>query len=322
MSRSSLLGFALALLSMLPAALPAPAAAPPAAAEASPPPAGSDPLDLPGLPNLVRLNDRLFTGGAPEGDVAFRSLKSWGVATIVSVDGEPPDAERAARFGMRAVHLPFGYDGCPRPTALALVRAIRDLPAPIYLHCHHGKHRAPTGAAFARIALDGLAPAAAAAEMRRAGTGEGYTGLYADVLQFRKPAKMELDRIPAEFSSSAPVPPMAASMLKISRRFAALRGAVDQGESMRAAGDALQFRELYIELARTAEAKRRPESFMRMLQADAQTAEKLEQALRAGRLQEAPLLLQTLSAGCRSCHALHRDRSPGRSAPVQDSAGS
>src|SRR5881628_1257785 len=96
---------------------------------------------------------------------------------------------------MRYVHLPFGYDGCPRPQADRIVRAVRDLPGPVYLHCHHGKHRAPVGAEFARIALDGISPEQAVRELERAGTGKEYVGLYADVRSYRPPSSAELDRV-------------------------------------------------------------------------------------------------------------------------------
>ena len=101
------------------------------------------PVDLPALKNVVRLSATLYTGAAPEGDAGFRALHRLGIKTIITVDGAPPEVERARRYGMRYVHLPFGYDGCPLPTANVIVKAVRDLHGPIYVHCHHGKHRAP-----------------------------------------------------------------------------------------------------------------------------------------------------------------------------------
>src|SRR5436305_114465 len=109
------------------------------------------PLDAPGLPHAFRVSDRLFSGGNPDGEAGFAALRALGVQTVISVDGARPDWETAGRHGLRYVHLPVGYDGIPRGRVLALAKAARDLPGPVYVHCHHGKHRGP--AAVAAIML-------------------------------------------------------------------------------------------------------------------------------------------------------------------------
>src|SRR4051812_12165364 len=75
-------------------------------------------VDLPGVHNVLRLNDRLYSGSSPEGDGGFQSLQGLGVRTIITVDGARPEVERARKHGMRYVHLPIGYDGVPRSQAL------------------------------------------------------------------------------------------------------------------------------------------------------------------------------------------------------------
>src|SRR5215203_3182916 len=65
-------------------------------------------LDAPGIENLYRLTEGLYSGGQPEGEAGFAALKRLGVRTIISVDGARPDVETARRFGMRYVHLPVG----------------------------------------------------------------------------------------------------------------------------------------------------------------------------------------------------------------------
>lgn len=100
--------------------------------------------ESPGLHNDFRLSEKLYRGGVPIGEAGYRSLQGLGIKTIISVDGAPPDLVLARKFSMRYVQLPFGYDGCPTPTANAIVKVVRDLPGPVYIHCHHGKHRSPT----------------------------------------------------------------------------------------------------------------------------------------------------------------------------------
>jgi TonB family protein len=42
---------------------------------------------------------------------------------------------------------------CGSPTATRIVRAVRDLPGPIYVHCHHGKHRSAAEGANTDVSL-------------------------------------------------------------------------------------------------------------------------------------------------------------------------
>src|SRR5262245_5214765 len=69
------------------------------------------PLEVPGLHNVFRVSERVYSGSSPDGDAGFAALEKLGVKTIISVDGAKPDAEAAGRHGLRYVHLPFGYDG-------------------------------------------------------------------------------------------------------------------------------------------------------------------------------------------------------------------
>jgi hypothetical protein len=259
------------------------------------------PAALPGLERVFHLSGRLYTGAAPEGEVGFRSLERLGIRTVLSVDGMPPDLETARRFGMRYVHLPFGYDGCPAPTADRIVKAVRDLPGPVYLHCHHGRHRAPAAAAFARMALDGLTPAQAVREMARAGTGAHYVGLYNGVRTYHPPTPAELAALPADFPSLTPPPPLAAAMVDIDARFSALTtsGAPPQAD------DALQLRELLAEVNRTREVAARPTELRELMRAAEKDAVDLESALRTGR--PAAVFLNRLAAGCAGCHTRYRD---------------
>jgi len=99
------------------------------------------------LPNAVHVHAKVISGGQPDGEAAFQELHRLGVKTVISVDGAAPDLELAKKYGLRYVHLPHGYDGIPEPRVQELAKAVRDLEGPIYIHCHHGKHRSPAAAA-------------------------------------------------------------------------------------------------------------------------------------------------------------------------------
>lgn len=134
------------------------------------------------LHNVHKLGD-LISGGVPVGDPAFDELKAMGVKTIISVDGATPDIARAQARGIRYVHIPITYSEVPEKQQLEIARAIRDLNGPVFIHCHHGKHRSPAATAAAAVALGLATSEEGIAFMKTAGTSPSYTGLYQCVAQ-------------------------------------------------------------------------------------------------------------------------------------------
>jgi hypothetical protein len=283
-------------------------------------------VHAPGLPNVWRLTGTLYSGGSPEGDEGFRSLRRLGVRTLISVDGARPDVDRARKFGLRYVHLPIGYDGVPRGQALRSARAMRELPGPVYIHCHHGMHRGPAAAAAARLCVDPQCAVAEALEgMRRAGTDPHYQGLFRSVRTLQRPTALELDRVPADFPEAAPVAALAQVMVDIDDRWKHLK-------QVRAAGwktppdhpnldpphEALLLREQYREAARLPQARQRPEDFRRRLGDAEATAGDLEGVLRRGKEKgsvdrpAAERAFRRARAACAGCHASYRDVPQGR----------
>lgn len=270
------------------------------------------PAELPGLHNLFRLSEKLYSGSVPEGDTGFASLRLLGIRTILSVDGMPPDTKLAAKYGMRYVHLPFGYDGCPTATADRIVRAVRDLPGPIYVHCHHGKHRAPVAAAVARIGVDGISAEEAVAELKRAGTGTNYAGLYETVRGYH-PTPARIEAADPHFVPRAQTPPFVDTMVKIDAHFVRLQEARKAGwptgtnPADAPQHDALQLNELMRELQRPAEFSKRPADFRQWMAASEQAAHELETALAGRDRERANTALSRIEANCAACHVKYRD---------------
>jgi protein tyrosine phosphatase (PTP) superfamily phosphohydrolase (DUF442 family) len=192
-------------------------------------PLAPEPLDsakvmLPGLLNVYRITEKLYSGSSPNGDLGFRSLQKLGIKTVISVDGARPDITTARSHGMRYVHIPFGYDGIPPAQILRLAKAVRDLPGPIYIHCHHGMHRGPAAASAIHLCLDkSCTIEQALAEMHRAGTDPHYTGLYAAPRTLMRPTDADLDRIASDFPEVANVPDLAQCMVEIDGRWDKLK---------------------------------------------------------------------------------------------------
>ena len=143
-----------------------------------PQPAVLEKLPTKHLPNALQVHPKVISGGQPEGEAGFAELKELGIETIVTVDGAKPDVELAKKYGLRYVHLPHGYDGIPEERVEELAKAVRDLPGPIYIHCHHGKHRSPAAASAACVGAGLIDPKDARQVLVVAGTSESYRGLY------------------------------------------------------------------------------------------------------------------------------------------------
>jgi protein tyrosine phosphatase (PTP) superfamily phosphohydrolase (DUF442 family) len=278
-------------------------------------------VEAAGLHNVFRLTDKLYSGSSPEGDAGFASLKQLDIQTIISVDGARPDVETARTYGFRYVHLPIGYDGVPREQGMRIAKAVRDLPGPVYIHCHHGKHRGPAAAAVAHLCLDEKCSVETAlAEMRRAGTDPHYTGLYAALGEFGRPTAGDLDRVPSDFPEVSEVAALAQIMVGIDERWERLK--LIRAANWKVPADypdldppheALQLREQYREASRLPAVREKTEEFRRWLSEAEDGARALEETLRAGNdrsgenaraAEEAFLKANVL---CARCHARHRD---------------
>ena len=176
------------------------------------------PEDSEGLHQVFRLSDNIISGAEPVGEVAFRRLAAMGVKTILSVDGKTPDAAIARKYGMRYVHVPIQYKGITEDQILQIAKTFRELEAPFYVHCFHGKHRGPAAAAIGSVALDGLDRDTAIAEMRQwCSTAQKYEGLYATVATADIPTAAETAAFDFDFTSSHRFTGMRDAMITLTR---------------------------------------------------------------------------------------------------------
>lgn len=191
--------------------------------------AGSDkPAQKPGTPaapaahhdehpihNIQKINDRLISGSGPETPEAFDQLKEMGVKTVISVDGSSPKVELAEARGMRYVHVPVTYATVTDEQRLEIARAIRDLPGPVFVHCHHGKHRGPTALAVAAISLGMMTNEEGTAFITKAGTAPSYAGLFECVADARPASKETLDSASNAFPSMKKARGTTAAMVEV-----------------------------------------------------------------------------------------------------------
>lgn len=169
----------------------------------------------PHLPNLVQIHPRVYVGGSPVGQQAADELKRLGVKTIISVDSAKPDLQVSAGAEARYVHLPIGYDSVTDQRAIELAKAIREQGGNIYLHCHHGHHRAPAAAAVACVTAGMISPEQAQEMLAVAGTAARYRGLYRSVENARAIDPQVIAGHQVEFREYAQVAPLAHAMVEI-----------------------------------------------------------------------------------------------------------
>lgn len=283
------------------------------------------------LPNAYRIHPKVISGGLPEDDDAFAELESLGVKTVISVDGAKPDVEMAKRHGMRYVHLPHGYDGIPEETAHKLAKAVRELEGPVYIHCHHGKHRSPAAAAVACVSAGMLPPDKSLAVLQAAGTSKNYRGLYQSAESARKLESKLLDELAADFPETAPIPPMAEAMIGIEHAHDHLKQLaandwrrLEKQPDLDPPHEALLLREHFTELLRTDAAMQEPEGFQQLLREGEAAAQSLEDALRTletapsdAQVAAAKMQLEAVSKTCSACHQKYRDVPLGEKAETK-----
>jgi protein tyrosine phosphatase (PTP) superfamily phosphohydrolase (DUF442 family) len=274
------------------------------------------------LPNAVRVHDKVISGGLPAGDKAFSELEELGVKTIISVDGAQPDVAMAKKHGLRYVHLPHGYDGISTTQAALLAKAVRDLPGPIYIHCHHGKHRSPAAAAVACVGAGLIPRESSAAILKLAGTSPNYRGLYVSAARTQPLNSDELDRLPADFPESVKPSELAQAMVALEHTHDHVKQlasnkwrALEKSPDLESAHEALLLREHYTELLRAEAVQSHPQKFRELLKTGEAAAQELEESLnawkQAGMTAAAPVELDEalahITQNCTTCHQQFRD---------------
>ncbi len=280
-------------------------------------------IDTQHLPNAIQVTSTLISGGLPEGEEAFAELKKLGIKTIISVDGAKPDVASARKYGMKYVHLPHGYDGISEERGHALAKALLELEKPIYLHCHHGKHRSPAASAVACIANGCMTNEQGKALLQLAGTNANYWGLWRSVSAASSLPQAELKKLEVAFPETAEIPRMAKAMVDLDVAFEAVKKLKTAGwkadgvQNQKARSQLLLLREHFTELLRLEETSRHPPDFAKHFAISERASEKMLQLFSAApldsddadttRLMDSEL--STVSVSCTNCHRSYRDKS-------------
>lgn len=281
---------------------------------AQPAPGPEPAEETPGVPLHKRWSQRIGQGGQPQGDLGFATLKRLGYATVLSVDGALPDVKTATRHGLRTVHVPIGYDGIGREAALKIIKAVQTSPGPVFIHCHHGKHRGSAAAIVARIGLEGLPHQRAVEDLKASGCAPRYQGLYTTVARFERPTAKELAAIPQDLPSQVAPKDIAANMVRVSKIWTRLEACQKAGwrqppqhPDVDPPHEATLLWEQLRELQRLGAARAQGKEFREHARRSEVRAKDLRDALRRRERKDAGTRFKSLRASCKRCHTRFRD---------------
>lgn len=276
------------------------------------------PVHLPGLHNVVAYHDGFYSGGVPQGDTGFSTLRRMGMKTVISVDGAAPDVAAARAKGLRYIHLPIGYDGIDESRALQLARATRDAMhnGPVYLHCHHGKHRSAGAAGTVAVMLDWASSEQMLKRMGVSGTSSSYAGLF-ESTQHAKPVSMAvLDDLPGDFPSVMLPQGMVKAMVEVEVIMEHLQyietagwRVPDDHPDLVPVAEAGRLADILRHLMDDPSVQQESSEFMQLLEINQADAATLESLLISPALNPRLLTEQfaRINTSCRACHVRYRN---------------
>lgn len=280
-----------------------------------------EPEDGPGLHQIYRLSDNIVSGAEPHGDVALKALADMGIKTILSVDGKTPDAETARKYGLRYVHIPIQYSGISTEQIEKIVKTFREQQGPFFVHCFHGKHRGPAGAALGRLVLDGASREQALAEMAQwCGAAAKYEGLYRTIATAEMPSEARTKKVAFAFDEAHPFEGIRAGMIQLTRTWDNLE-LLAKGDfqpdkehpDLDAANEAAQAKHLFAQMLASHELLSKPKDYQAWMKSSAEHAVALHDALygtdtgSAEALARAKKHFGAIQQDCAACHKAHRN---------------
>lgn len=263
------------------------------------------------IENFWQVSPRIYSGGEPASEAAFKRLTELGIRTVVSVDGAAPNVELARRHGLRYIHIPIGYDAVPRDAQLQVARVVQDVKGPLFIHCHHGQHRGPTIAALACIAEGDVSAMEAEVILKNLGTSKDYAGLWRDVKAFKAPAKSET--LPP-LVETAKVDSLATAMAKLGRHWDQLKLCREaKWQAPATHPDLVVKQEAFLVWEQLRESGRHLSAdhsaeFRTWLSESETAAKSLADSLKQDDLAVSETHYQTLVKSCKQCHVKYRDQ--------------
>ncbi|QDV20351.1 Tyrosine phosphatase family protein [Gimesia panareensis] len=131
----------------------------------------AQPLQVEGVPNLFRVNDRLYRSAQPSA-LGMQNLKALGIETIINLRSFHSDRDEIGSTGLGYEHI---YMKAWHPERKEVVRFLQlvtnEKRTPVLVHCEHGADRTGTMCTLYRVAVEGWSKEEAIREMTEGGYG-------------------------------------------------------------------------------------------------------------------------------------------------------
>lgn len=259
------------------------------------------------IENFYQISPDLYSGGEPYTPEAFALLKKHNIKSILTVDAAAPQVELARRHGIRYIQIPIGYDGIATDTANQIAQAYALAPKPMYVHCHHGKHRGPTACMVIGVAHYNWSQSQAVKWLHDAGTAEAYKGLYQTARDFQKKDYQPTPgRSLTDFPETAKVDQLPRAMSDLGRIYDLLKKYARQNEILKF-DQAILLEEAFHEMQRTEFNKRQPQDYRDWMKHSEDLSIQLRAALDKQDATLASTIYQSLASTCKKCHIQYRD---------------
>ncbi len=131
----------------------------------------AQPVELPGVPNLHRVSDRLYRSAQPTAQ-GMTQLKQLGIVTVVNLRSFHSDRDEIGQTGLEYEHIYMKAWHPERKEVVQFLQIVTDPKrTPVLVHCQHGADRTGTMCAVYRIVVQGWSKEAALREMTEGGFG-------------------------------------------------------------------------------------------------------------------------------------------------------
>ena len=126
-------------------------------------------LDRPGLPNLYKINDRLYRGAQPEPE-GIKELEKLGIKTIIGLRSAHSDKEILGNAKIAYESIPMQVWDMKEDDVVRFLQLATDKNRqPVFVHCQYGADRTGAMCAAYRVAVDGWTKQQAIDEMTQGG---------------------------------------------------------------------------------------------------------------------------------------------------------
>ncbi len=142
----------------------------PSSAASSRPERWARPVASASLENWYQLNEDVYRSEQPTRQ-GFVEIRDRGIRTIVNLRQGHSDVKLIEGLGLHLIEVPMKAPFLRERHLIAVLRAIREAPKPVLVHCHHGSDRAGAVAAMYRIVFEGWTKEEAIDELKRGGFG-------------------------------------------------------------------------------------------------------------------------------------------------------